>query len=122
MPFGYQTFYHLNSKLIFCYSRHGLNNEPFDEQTVLDHLNTELVSNSDPTVVIRLLLTAMLANQTLASFGSLRFLMHSVTGHIRYSNGEYGDLRSYVLESYSMQFEFVHQVLVSQKDPPLCVQ
>ena len=25
MPFGYQTFYHLKSELLVCYSRHGLN-------------------------------------------------------------------------------------------------
>ena len=48
MPFSYHTFYHLNSEILVCYSRHGLNNRPFDEQTVLDHLKTELVGYSDP--------------------------------------------------------------------------
>ena len=38
MSFGYQTFNHLNSKLLVGYSRHGLNNGPFDVQAVLDHL------------------------------------------------------------------------------------
>ena len=42
------TFYHLNSKLLALYSRHGMNNGPFDEITVLDHLNTQLVCSSDP--------------------------------------------------------------------------
>ena len=31
----------------YCYSGHGLNNKPFEEQTILDHLNTELVRFSD---------------------------------------------------------------------------
>ena len=48
MPIGYPTLYHLNSKLLVRYSRHGLKNRPFDKQTVLDHLNTELVCYSDP--------------------------------------------------------------------------
>ena len=48
MPFGYQTFYHLNSKLLVKYSSHGLKRGPFDERTILDHLNTELVHYSDP--------------------------------------------------------------------------
>ena len=39
---------HLISKLLVHNSRHGLNNGPFDEQAVLDHLNTQLVSYSDP--------------------------------------------------------------------------
>ena len=43
-----KLLYHLNSKLLVCYSRHGLNSEPFNEQTVLDHLNTKLVYYSDP--------------------------------------------------------------------------
>ena len=35
--------------LLVGYSRHGLNNGPFDERTVLDHLNPELlVQYSDP--------------------------------------------------------------------------
>ena len=38
----------LNTELLVRYSGHGLNNEPFDEQTNLDHLNTELVRYSDP--------------------------------------------------------------------------
>ena len=45
--FDYQTFYHSNSKLLVRFSKHGLNNRPFDEQTVLNHLNTELVRHSD---------------------------------------------------------------------------
>ena len=36
----YQTLVH--------YSGHGLNNEPFNDPTVLNHLNTELVRYSDP--------------------------------------------------------------------------
>ena len=43
MPFGCQTVYHSNSELLICYSRHT-----FDEQTVLEHLNTKLVCYSDP--------------------------------------------------------------------------
>ena len=31
-----------------CNFGHGLNNEPFDKQTILDHLNIELVGYSDP--------------------------------------------------------------------------
>ena len=42
-----QTPYDLNNQLLFRYSGHGLNNEPFDEPTVLDHSNTELVRFSD---------------------------------------------------------------------------
>ena len=38
----------LNNELLVHYSGHGLNNKPFDEQTVLDHLNTEQVLYSDP--------------------------------------------------------------------------
>ena len=38
----------LNTKILVCYSGHGLNNEPLYEQTILDHLNTELVRYSDP--------------------------------------------------------------------------
>ena len=38
----------LNNELLVHYSGHGLNNEPFDNQTVLDHSNTELVCYSDP--------------------------------------------------------------------------
>ena len=48
MQFGCQTFYHLNSELLVRYSRHGLNNWPFNERTVLDHLNTQIVRYSDP--------------------------------------------------------------------------
>ena len=43
-----QTTYNLNSELLVCYSSHDLNNEPFNEQTILDHLNTKLVRYSDP--------------------------------------------------------------------------
>ena len=39
---SYQSFYHSNSQLLVCYSRHGLNNGQFDEPTTLDHLNTNL--------------------------------------------------------------------------------
>ena len=35
-------------KLLVRYSSHDLNNEPFNERTVLEHLNTELVGYSDP--------------------------------------------------------------------------
>ena len=48
MPFGYQSLYHSNSELLVHYSRNALNNGPFDEQTVVDHLNTELVGYSVP--------------------------------------------------------------------------
>ena len=41
------TFYHSNSKLFVRYSRHGLNNGPFDKRTVLDHLNTKIVRYAD---------------------------------------------------------------------------
>ena len=43
-----QIPYDLNNELLVGYSGHGLNNEPFDEQTVLDHFNTKLVCYSDP--------------------------------------------------------------------------
>ena len=43
-----QTTYDLNNELLVRYSGHGLNNEPFEERTVLDHSNTELVRYSDP--------------------------------------------------------------------------
>ena len=43
-----QTTYDLKSELLVCYSSHYLNNKPFDERTILDHLNTELVGYSDP--------------------------------------------------------------------------
>ena len=52
MPFGYRTFYQTNSKLLVCYSRHGLNNGPFNEQNVLNHLNTEIVHYSDPHCIV----------------------------------------------------------------------
>ena len=45
---SYQTLYHSNSKILVCYSRHGLNNGPSSKQTVLEHLNTKLVGYSDP--------------------------------------------------------------------------
>ena len=48
MPFSYQTFNHSNGELLVCYSRHTLNNRPFEEQTVLGHINTQLVRYSDP--------------------------------------------------------------------------
>ena len=43
-----QTPYDLNNELLVRNSGHGLNNEPFDGRTVLDHSNTELVCQSDP--------------------------------------------------------------------------
>ena len=43
---GYSS-HGLNNELLVGYSGHGLNNKPFDERTVLDHLNTELVCYSD---------------------------------------------------------------------------
>ena len=42
---------HLNSNILVRYSRHGLNNGPFNEWTVLDHLNTKLVCYSDPRCI-----------------------------------------------------------------------
>ena len=58
-----QTIYGLNSRLIVCYSghvlnnvllvrysSHDLNNKPFQEQTILDNSNTELVRYSVPTI------------------------------------------------------------------------
>ena len=38
----------LNNKIFVLYSSHGLNNEPFNDWTVFNHLNTELVCYSDP--------------------------------------------------------------------------
>ena len=38
----------LNNKLLAHYSSHELKNETFKEQIILDHLNTKLVSYSDP--------------------------------------------------------------------------
>ena len=40
----------LNNKLLVHYSSHDLNNQPFNEQTILDHLNTELFIQI-PTVI-----------------------------------------------------------------------
>ena len=63
MQFDYQTFYHLNSELLVRYSRHGLNNGPFDEQIVLYHLNTKLVRYSDPyRITVRILDHIILSN------------------------------------------------------------
>ena len=65
MTFRYQTFYHLNSELLVHCSRHGLNNGPFDKQTVLDHLNSKLVCYSDPyciTAKCKLLLPSLVFN------------------------------------------------------------
>ena len=39
---------------IVCYSSHGLNKEPFNNQTTFDHLNTELVRYSDPQCTIKI--------------------------------------------------------------------
>ena len=41
-----QTAYNMNNEPSVHYSSHDLNKEPFDEQTILDHLNTELVCSS----------------------------------------------------------------------------
>ena len=38
----------LNNKLLLRYSSQDLNNEPFNQQTILDHLNTKIVCYSDP--------------------------------------------------------------------------
>ena len=46
-----QTPYDLNNKLLVRYLGHGLNNKPFDEQTLLNHLNTKLVAIQIPAVV-----------------------------------------------------------------------
>ena len=43
-----QTPYDLNNELLFRYSGHGLNNEPFGNRTTLDHSNTKLIRYSDP--------------------------------------------------------------------------
>ena len=40
-----QTTYDLNNKLLGSCSSHDLNNELFDGQTILDHLNTELFTS-----------------------------------------------------------------------------
>ena len=42
----------VNNKLLVRYSGHGLNNEPFNEQTILDHSNTEQVCYSDPHCIL----------------------------------------------------------------------
>ena len=62
-----QTTYNLNNKLIVhysshgqntnllvCYSNHDLNNEPFDEQTILNNLKTKLVHYSDPDGTLKM--------------------------------------------------------------------
>ena len=38
----------LNEELLVCYSSYDLKSKPFEERTILDHLNTELVGYSDP--------------------------------------------------------------------------
>ena len=45
----------MNNELLVRYSSHNLNNEPFDEQIILAHLNTELVHYSDPNFKLFLL-------------------------------------------------------------------
>ena len=45
------------------YSRHGLKNRPFDEQTVLDYLNTKLVCFSDPHCTMVILIQDFLGIQ-----------------------------------------------------------
>ena len=42
------TTYDLNNKQLVLFSNHDPNNKPFDERTILDHLNTELVCYSNP--------------------------------------------------------------------------
>ena len=49
-----QTTYNLNNKLIVHYSSHDLNNEPFDEQTILNNLKTKLVHYSDPDGTLKM--------------------------------------------------------------------
>ena len=46
-----QKTHDLNSELLVCYSSFNLNNKPYDEQTIFDHSNTELVRYSDPIVL-----------------------------------------------------------------------
>ena len=46
-----QSTYDLNNEILVRYSIHGLNNTPFNKQTILDQLKIKLVCYSDPTVV-----------------------------------------------------------------------
>ena len=68
-----QTPYDMNDELLVCYSGHGLNNGPFDEQTVLNHLNTGLVRYSDPhcTAGISLLALRLLETSSYQTLTSL---------------------------------------------------
>ena len=43
----YQTAHDPNNEHLVHYSGHGLNEEPFYERTILDHLNTKLICYSD---------------------------------------------------------------------------
>ena len=81
MPFGYRTFYHSSSKLLVRYSRHGLNNGPFNKLTVLDHLNTKLVCYSDShCITVDIRLSDMFGNQMVDTCPIAE--CHSVTGTI----------------------------------------
>ena len=57
----------LNSKLLVLYWCQGLNNEPIDEQTTLNHLNTGLVYYIDPhcILIVPLLDSRLKCNQSL---------------------------------------------------------
>ena len=46
------AFHDLNTILLVHYLIHGLNKEPFNRRTGLDHLNTKLVCYSDPHSII----------------------------------------------------------------------
>ena len=62
-PPSSQTTFDLNSKLLVFYSSHDLYNEPFNEQTILDQLNTKLVYSSDPHCPVGIRLSDMSSNQ-----------------------------------------------------------
>ena len=62
------VIHHMTRIMNVCYSGHGLNNEPFDELTVLDHLNTKQVCHSDPHCILKL--TKQLSINTLAKMYS----------------------------------------------------
>ena len=47
-----QTTYYLNNKPLVRHSSHDLNDEPFNDQTGLDHSNTKLIHYSDPDCFI----------------------------------------------------------------------
>ena len=60
----------LNNKLLVHYSGHGLNNEPFDERTILDHSNTGPVRYSFPdcTVILHCIQISFFAYQKISFF------------------------------------------------------